>query len=204
MPKQVSSAEESGFLYALIFSETARKDQVPAQTLWMIGGRSFDIDGSYLFSLMVSLNGLLVALFTVLVSKWMSKYKEGGVFMVSAFCYGLVMMLMSSTLSLSAWLLLFAIVLFSWAELMTVGAQDSFVAKLAPPELRGQYFAASGLRFSLGRTIAPISIPMTVWFGYPWTFILLGIVAFIGMVLYGLLFSMFYRRRRAASVSTQI
>lgn len=177
-------------------------DKVPDQTLLSFGGWSFTASGHQLFSLMVSMNGLCVALFTVLVTKWMARYREGGVFMISSLCYGVAMILMGSTVN--AWLLLFGIVLFSWAELMTVGVQDSFVAKLSPPELRGQYFATSGLRFSLGRTIAPIAIPMTVWFGYPATFIILAAVAFLGMMLYGVLFAMFYRREKVSLASKNV
>ncbi|WP_028983624.1 MDR family MFS transporter [Sporolactobacillus terrae] len=168
-------------------------DRVPLQTLFSFRGWQLTVDGKNLFSLMVSMNGLCVALLTVSVTKWMTKFRERNVFMVSAFCYGVAMILMGATIN--AWLLLAAIVLFSWAELMTVGVQDSFIAKLAPEHLRGQYFAAAGLRFSLGRTIAPIAIPMTIWFGYSWTFFILAGISYLGMMIYGLMFSMFYRQK---------
>ncbi|MET1250241.1 MFS transporter [Sporolactobacillus sp. STCC-11] len=166
-------------------------NKVPIQTLFSFGNWQVEITGRNLFSVMVSMNGLCVALLTVIVTKWMTKFREGNVFMGSSFCYGIAMILMGSTRNI--WLLLFGIVLFSWAELMTVGVQDSFIAKLAPKNLRAQYFAASGLRFSLGRTIAPIAIPMTVWFGYSWTFVILGTIAFLGMISYGVMFSMYDR-----------
>jgi MFS family permease len=172
-------------------------DEVPLQTLFSFGNWQVAISGRNLFSVMVSMNGLCVALLTVIVTKWMTKFREGNVFMGSSFCYGIAMILMGSTLNV--WLLLFGIVLFSWAELMTVGVQDSFIAKLAPKHLRAQYFAASGLRFSLGRTIAPIAIPMTVWFGYSWTFVILGTIAFLGMIIYGVMFSLYDRRKLTIS-----
>ncbi|MDD9147970.1 MULTISPECIES: MDR family MFS transporter [unclassified Sporolactobacillus] len=165
---------------------------VPKQTLITIGDWVLSVDGKGLFSLMVSTNGLCVALFTVIVTKWMTKFRESSVFMGSSFCYGAAIILIGSTVN--AWLLLLAIVLFSWAELMTVGVQDSFVARLAPEELRAQYFAASALRFSLGRTIAPLAIPMTVWLGYSWTFLILAALAFSGMGIYGLVFSLFHQK----------
>ncbi|SFG31704.1 MDR family MFS transporter [Sporolactobacillus nakayamae] len=172
-------------------------NKVPLQTLLSFGNWQVEITGRNLFSVMVSMNGLCVALLTVIVTKWMTKFREGNVFMGSSFCYGIAMILMGSTRNI--WLLLFGIVLFSWAELMTVGVQDSFIAKLAPKHLRAQYFAASGLRFSLGRTIAPIAIPMTVWFGYSWTFVILGTIAFLGMISYGVMFSMYDRRKLTVS-----
>lgn len=171
---------------------------VPKQTLLSLGNWSLSVGGRGLFSLLVSLNGLCVALFTVIVTKWMTRFRESSVFMGSAFCYGAAMIMIGSTINI--WLLLFAIVIFSWAELMTVGVQDSFVAKLAPEELRGQYFAASGLRLSLGRTIAPLAIPMTVWLGYSWTFLILSLLALLGMGIYGAVFSMFNRRQQGQIV----
>jgi Arabinose efflux permease len=167
--------------------------QVPRQNLLALGNWHLVVSGSQLFSMMVSLNGLCVALFTVTVTKWMTRFREGNVFMGSAFCYGAAMIIMGSTVN--AWILFLCIVMFSWAELMQVGLQDSFVAKLSPEHLRGQYFAASGLRFSAGRSIAPLAIPMTVWFGYSQTFYILALVAFAGMVLYGIMFSLFDRRK---------
>lgn len=167
--------------------------QVPRQNLLTLGTWTLAVDGKQLFSVMVSLNGLCVALFTVIVTKWMTRFREGSVFMGSAFCYGTAMIIMGTTVN--AWVLFLCIVMFSWAELMQVGLQDSFVAKLSPEHLRGQYFAASGLRLSVGRSIAPVAIPMTVWFSYAQTFYILGFVAFIGMLLYGIMFSQFYRKK---------
>ncbi|MCO7126932.1 MFS transporter [Sporolactobacillus shoreicorticis] len=172
-------------------------DKVPLQTLFSFGDWQVKMSGRNLFSVMVSMNGLCVALLTVIVTKWMTKYRESSVFMGSALCYGIAMILMGSTSNI--WLLLFCIVLFSWAELMTVGVQDSFIAKLAPKQLRAQYFAASGLRFSLGRSLAPLAIPMTVWFGYSWTFVILGTIAFLGMIIYGAMFSLYGRKRLTVS-----
>nr|WP_283163425.1 MFS transporter [Sporolactobacillus mangiferae] len=172
-------------------------DQVPTQTLFSIGEWQATIDGKGLFSAMVSTNGLCVALLTVIVTKWMARFREESVFIGSALCYGVAMFLLGSTVNV--WLLLLGIVLFSWAELMAVGAQDSFVAKLAPERLRAQYFAAAGLRFSLGRSIAPIAVSMTVWFGYSLSFIILGSVALVGMGTYGLMFLLRDRRRPLAS-----
>jgi MFS family permease len=172
-------------------------DKVPLQTLFSFENWQVAISGRNLYSIMVSMNGLCVALLTVIVTKWMTKFREGNVFMGSSFCYGIAMILMGSTQNI--WLLLFGIVLFSWAELMTVGVQDSFISKLAPKHLRAQYFAASGLRYSLGRTLAPIAIPMTVWFGYSWTFVILGTIAFLGMIIYGVMFSLYDRSKLSVS-----
>ncbi|RYL95880.1 MFS transporter [Sporolactobacillus sp. THM7-4] len=173
-------------------------ENVREQTLMSLGNWALHLDGKSAFSLMVSINGLLVALLTVIVTRWMTKFKESTVFMGSSFCYGIAVIIIGSTVNI--WLLFLAIVIFSWAELMTVGVQDSFIAKLAPENLRGQYFAAAGLRFSLGRTIAPLTIPLTVLWGYTWTFFILSLIAFLGMGIYGIVFSLFNRREPAEMI----
>ncbi|MFX3618984.1 MAG: MFS transporter [Sporolactobacillus sp.] len=169
-------------------------NHVPTQNLLTIGSWSWSLDGKQLFSLMVSANGLVVALFTVLVVRWMERFSERTAFMGSAFFYGAAMILIGSTAN--AWVLLASVLVLSWAELMTVGIQDSFIAKIAPPSLRGQYFSTSGLRLSLGRSLAPLALSLTVWIGYFHTFLVLALIAFSGMLLYGYIFSQYIKKER--------
>lgn len=171
-------------------------DKLPEQTLFTIGDWSFSLNGKEAFSWVVSENGLLVALFTVFMTKWMTRYKERNVFVMSAVFYGVGIFIYGHTLNI--WILFFAGAIFTAAELMVAGLQNDFISKLAPEHMRGQYFAAASLRYSIGRTIAPLAIPMTAWIGYSWTFTLLAIVAFVGAALYALMFELFERKKREA------
>ncbi|KHF27582.1 Multidrug resistance protein MdtH [Anoxybacillus sp. BCO1] len=121
------------------------KDVVSQQTLFSIGQWSFSLSGEKAFSVLIAENGLLVALFTVAVTKWMENYKEKWVFVFSSLFYGIAIFLFGQTTSL--WMMIFLIALFTLAELMTVGLQQTFVAKLAPEHMRGQYFAAASFTF---------------------------------------------------------
>lgn len=168
-------------------------EKVPTQTLFSIGNWSIHLTGKEAFSWVVSENGLLVALFTVAMTKWMTRYKESTAFISSALCYGIGIIIFGHTTSV--WVLFLAVVIFTAAELMVVGIQDAFISKLAPKHMRGQYFAASSLRFTIGRTIAPLAIPLTVWVGYSWTFTILGVVAFLSAALYGLVFKKFNHKK---------
>ncbi|WP_085522831.1 MDR family MFS transporter [Tuberibacillus sp. Marseille-P3662] len=172
------------------------------QTLFSLGNWSLTVDGRQTFSWILAENGFLVALFTLAMTKWMTKYKERNVFVISAVLYGVAIILFGHTVSIG--FLLIATALFTAAELMVVGLQESFVSRLAPEHMRGQYFAASSLRFTIGRTIAPISIPMTVWFGFSWTFIILGILAFLSAGLYYILFNQYDARQRGKEANTVI
>ncbi|MEW8986739.1 MAG: MFS transporter, partial [Bacillus sp. (in: firmicutes)] len=48
---------------------------------------------------------------------------------------------------------------------------------------------AASLRYTIGRTIAPISIPLTVWIGYEWTFFTIAVLAIGSAVIYWIMFS---------------
>ncbi|WP_066174240.1 MDR family MFS transporter [Bacillus marinisedimentorum] len=167
------------------------------QTLFALGGWELTITGEKAFSLIIAENGLLVALFTVIVTRWIAKYPEHRVFVASSLTYAAAILLFGSTGNV--WVLFAAMAVFTAAELMVVGIQESFIAKLAPEAMRGQYFAAASLRFTIGRTIAPISIPLTLWVGYGWTFAILSLLAVLAAVLY---YSMFKRMKAVGNGST--
>ncbi|MDQ1147428.1 DHA1 family multidrug resistance protein B-like MFS transporter [Bacillus sp. SORGH_AS 510] len=168
------------------------KDFVENQTLFAIGDWSFTIKGEQVFGIVLAENGFLVALLTVFVTKWMDKYYERNVFVLSSIVYAISIVIFSQTHWI--WGLIMAMAVFTFAELMGAGLQQSFVSKLAPEHMRGQYFAAASLRFTISRTIAPLSIPMTVWIGYSWTFFVLGFLALLSAALYWVMFVHFEKK----------
>ncbi|MFC7372867.1 MDR family MFS transporter [Fictibacillus iocasae] len=174
-------------------------EKVPEQTLLAFGSFDLTLTGEKLFGYLVSTNGLLVALFTVFMAKWMTKYREGNVFILSSVLYGVGMLIFGSTDFV--WLLFAGIAVFTAAELMVVGIQESFISKLSPEHMRGQYFAAAGLRFTIGRTIAPVSIPMTMWIGFQNTFYVLFGLALLSAVLYHFMFKAFYQKEETVKIT---
>ncbi|ASK62424.1 MFS transporter [Virgibacillus phasianinus] len=176
-------------------------DQVPKQTLYSFGDWSVAVNGEGAFGWIVSENGLLVALFTVFISKWMTKYYERNVFVISSCFYGVAMLLFGHTTSI--WVIAFGMFVFTVAELMVVGIQESFIAKLSPEHMRGQYFAAGSLRFAIGRAIAPIAIPLTAWIGYQWTFNLLCFLTLVGALMYMWTFKLIASRTEGSVSGTE-
>ncbi|CAH2717382.1 Na(+), Li(+), K(+)/H(+) antiporter [Neobacillus rhizosphaerae] len=169
------------------------KEVVKQQNLFTIGSWSFAVKGEQAFGIVLAENGFLVALMTVVVTKWMGKYYERNVFVLSSVVYAISIILFSQTQWI--WGFMFAMVVFTFAELMGAGLQQSFVSKLAPEHMRGQYFAAASLRFTIARTIAPLSIPMTNWIGYGWTFFALSILALVSAGLYWMMFHTFEKQK---------
>ena len=168
------------------------KETIDSQTVASLFGREWSVTGETSFGILLAENGLFVALLTVIITRWMTKFPEKWVFFTSAAFYGLAMWLFPLTSWF--WMFVVAMAVFTFAELMVVGLQQNFISKLAPEDMRGQYFAAASLRYTIGRMIAPISIPMTAWFGFTWTFGLLGILALASGFVYLFMFHLYEKR----------
>jgi DHA1 family multidrug resistance protein B-like MFS transporter len=165
------------------------KDVSGTQTLFSIGDWAFSVKGTQSFGLVLAENGLLVALLTVMVTKWMDNFKERNVFILSSCMYAIAIIFFGQTNWV--WGFIFAMAIFTFGELIGAGLQQTFVSKLAPEHMRGQYFAAASLRYTIGRTIAPLSIPMAAWIGYGWTFVVLALLAFVSAGVYWIMFQLF-------------
>ncbi|MGI2327887.1 MDR family MFS transporter [Planococcus sp. YIM B11945] len=168
------------------------KEMIGTQTIASLFNKEWTVTGETSFGFLLAENGLLVALFTVIITRWMVKFREKWVFFMSAALYGVAMFIFPLTTVF--WIMVAAMGIFTFAELMVVGLQQSFISKLAPEEMRGQYFAAASMRYTIGRMIAPISIPMTAWFGFGWTFAVLGLLAIASGFVYLLMFQLFEKR----------
>lgn len=169
------------------------KDMVKSQSLFSFGSWSFSVKGPQAFGIVLAENGLLVSLTTVFVTKWMSKYRERNVFVLSSIVYAIAILVFQQTHWI--WGFILAMAIYTLGELMGAGLQQSFVSKLAPEHMRGQYFAAASLRFTFSRTIAPLSIPLTVWIGYDWTFMVLSLLALLSAGLYWVMFYFFEKQK---------
>jgi MFS family permease len=165
------------------------KDVLKSETLFSI----FTIKGEQAYGIVLAENGLLVALLTVIVTKWMDKFYERNVFIWSSGIYAVSIIFFSRTATF--WGFVLAMGIYTFGELTSAGIQQSFVSKLAPEHMRGQYFAASSLRWTFSRMIAPLFIPMTAWIGYTMTFYVLALLAILSAILYWFMFSLFEKRR---------
>ena len=84
-----------------------------------------------------------------------------------------------------------SIIIFSLAELMTVGIAQNFVSVIAPKHQRAMYFSAAQLRFSIGRVLAPLSITLTGLIGSRETTYILAVVAFLSAGIYLLMYRLY-------------
>jgi len=170
------------------------KEVIDKQVLGTLFNREWSVTGEGSFGILLSENGLLVVLFTVIVTRWMTKYPEKWVFFLSSFLYAVAMIIFPMTANF--WVFLIAMAIFTLGELATVGLQESFVSKLAPDDMRGQYFAAASLRYTIGRTIAPLVFPLVAWIGFTWTFAILAALALLSGFIYLLMFKEYNKRKK--------
>ena len=172
------------------------KEVIGNQSLGTWFGNEVKLTGELAFSVLISENGFLVALLTVAVTRFVSSFREKYVFFVSSILYAIAMMVFS--LFDAFWIFILAMSIFTFGELMIVGLQQSFISKLAPEHMRGQYFAAASLRYTIGRMVAPLSIPMTVWFGFFWTFTIIAILSVLSAFVYYIMFYLFDQKKTAS------
>ncbi|AQQ54414.1 MDR family MFS transporter [Planococcus lenghuensis] len=168
------------------------KEAIDEQLVATLFGWDWTVTGEEAFGFLLSENGLLVALLTVVLTRLAVKYPEKWVFFFSAILYAVAMTVFPLTNLF--WLLVVAMAIFTFGELLTAGLQQSFISKLAPDHMRGQYYAAASLRYTVGRMIAPLSIPLTAWIGFGWTFAILAVLSVASGVVYLLMFTLYEKR----------
>ncbi|WP_309507315.1 MDR family MFS transporter [Sediminibacillus dalangtanensis] len=168
------------------------------QTLLQLGDFRLSISGEKAFALVLAENGLLVAIFTVFITRVMNRFKEKPVFVASSLLYAVGIFLYGITESI--WMFIFAMALFTLAELMVVGIQESFVAKLAPKQMRGQYFSAASLRFTVGKLMAPLSLVLTNYLAYSFVFATLGLFAVMSAFVYWYMFKKLASKQKRAEI----
>jgi len=176
-------------------------ETVKTQSLFTIGNWSLEVQSTQAFGMLLAENGLLVALFTIVVTRWMTMYKERNVFIIASFVYAMAVVVFSQT-SLILGLML-AMLLFSFAELMTAGIQQGFISEIAPDDQRGKYFAAASLRFTFAKMIAPMSIPLSAWIGFEWTFFVIAGLAVVSAFIYYIMFKQFEKIKSKTRTEAQ-
>ena len=131
------------------------KNFIPNQML-DLGFAELLVTGERLFGWLISVNGLVVVLFTVLVSRLITQWSDEKALIISSALFGFSFWLMGFTTN--AIVLISLMVLFTIAELIRTPVIQNFITRIAPEDKRGQYLGASSLQFTIGRSLAPLSL----------------------------------------------
>lgn len=168
------------------------KEFVPEQPLLAWADWSYSLSSTQTFGAMVGINGLLVVLFTLVVTRLFAHWSDRNSLILSSVLTGIGMFAMG--LTTNVWLLFGCMVIFTLGELVRTPVAQSFISKYAPEDKRGQYMGASTLQFSIGRFLAPFSIGISHWLSPVGVFGIIMMCAFISAFIYVRLFRIIDRQ----------
>ncbi|WP_126428988.1 MDR family MFS transporter [Brevibacillus marinus] len=182
----------AGVLIAIVFMQLDLymgiyiTEHVPRQTLFAWGDWSLSVAPTDVFGWLIGLNGLLVVLFTLPVTRMFAHWSERNALVFSSVLSGVGMFAMS--LTANVWLLFACIAVFTLGELIRTPVAQTFVSRYAPEASRGQYMGASTLQFSIGRFLAPTTIGLSEWLSPPGVYGLILLCALLSALLYDQMF----------------
>lgn len=122
------------------------------------------------FGLIMTVNALMVVFFQFAVTRVTEKYRDAYVMAAGAFWTGLGAL--ATALSNNVWLFLFSMIILTIGELIWAPTSISFVARIAPIDMRGRYMGVYGMIGGMAWGIGPIAsgyvydnvAPVSVWY----------------------------------------
>ncbi len=198
MPKYVTSIEKIqnpfvGYLKVLrdtrflTFIGAFILAQMCATTIWILmpvfATENFKIPMSQ-YAIIPTTNALMVVFIQIFVTRITKKYRPLPVMMVGTMFYALGVGSVALGTSLAGFWI--SIVIMTIGELILMPTSSTYVASLAPPDMRGRYMSVAGLTWNAAAGIAPVLggylsdniAPVATWYG---GFIIgmLGLVGFL-------------------------
>ncbi|WP_413368159.1 MDR family MFS transporter [Lysinibacillus sp. 3P01SB] len=161
-------------------------EHVPLQTIWQVGNWLIELGGAEVLGWMLGLNGVLFVLFILPVTKWLKKWTDQRVFILSCLLAGFGMFAVGFTTNF--WLLCLLTVVFTFGEIVRAPVLYHFVSRYAPEQARAQYMGLANMQFTIGRMLAPITVFLSTWLPSILIFSVILCSALISMVLYLKLF----------------
>lgn len=137
------------------------------------------------YSMIPTTNALMVVLFQVLVTRRAKQYQPLMIMIAGALLYAVAVGLVSLASNLLGFWIV--IVIMTVGELLLMPTSSTYVANLAPMDMRGRYMSIYGLTWGLAQGTAPVLggflsdqvSPQTTWLGG----LTIGLVATLGFVL---------------------
>jgi MFS family permease len=145
-----------------------------AVTIWILmpdyANRNFNVSTSQ-YALIPTTNALMVVLLQVFVTQITKRYRPLSVMMVGTFFYTLGVGSVAFGHSIIGFWI--SIVIMTLGELILMPTASSYVAMLAPPDMRGRYMSIAGLTWPtaagiaspLGGFLSDNVAPVATWYG---------------------------------------
>ncbi|MET1170604.1 MFS transporter [Paenibacillus amylolyticus] len=146
----------------------------------------YTLSASQYYASLLMANGVLVVGLGSLGVYMSSKYSARFGFVGSSLLYALSMVIFGFSNSYMMYAM--GIIVLTAAELLIVSIQDAYIANIAPPEKKGQYFAGASIRYSLSRIIAPQILALVPLAGYTGSFLIAGLLSVLSALAFLKLF----------------
>lgn len=155
-------------------------DYVPNQPI--ISFINYELSSKDILGYMLGLNGILFVLFILPLTKWLKRWSDKQVFILSCLLAGFGMFAVGFTTNI--WLLFLLTIIFTFGEIVRAPVLYNFVSEYAPENARGQYMAVSNMQFTIGRLLAPITVFLAAFFNPLIIFSFILICALISLIFY--------------------
>lgn len=115
-----------------------------------------DISGLHMFSLIMVINTVLVALVAIPFSRWIGRFPSRSIMTVGMLLYtaGFTVLAFSNW----AWLLIFSAILLTIGELMYAPVRQVMLAGMIPDSDRAAYMAADGLSYNAAALLGSLGL----------------------------------------------
>jgi len=109
---------------------------------------------AYVFGLVLSVNGFLIAAFELTAVDWLRRFRRLRVAALGVLMTAVGLGSMGLFMHWAGFLT--AVVLVTIGEILTLPQQTAFLSDWAPPEMRGRYIGISSASWGLGAAVAPV------------------------------------------------
>lgn len=136
----------------------------------------WDITGLQMFSFIMAINTVLVALIAIPFSKWMSRYRSLPIMTVGMALYtaGFVLLAFSNW----ALLLIAAAMVFTIGELMYSPVRQVLLAGMIPDSARAAYMAADGMSYNVAALLGSLGLTLGAFLP---SYAMAGLYALMGL-----------------------
>ncbi|MFX3650985.1 MAG: MFS transporter [Paenibacillus sp.] len=139
-----------------------------------------DISGLHMFSLIVVINTVLVALVAIPFSRWIGRFQSRSIMTVGMLLYtaGFTVLAFSNW----AWLLISSAILLTIGELMYTPVRQVMLAGMIPDSDRAAYMAADGLSYNVAALLGSLGLTIGAFlpsYAMAGLYVLMGLGALI-------------------------
>ncbi len=164
------------FLLGIVFIQWFHSIQVFMKTQWGFGEDKI--------GLLLAANGIIIALTEMPIIDQVEKRKKT----FSATIWGLVLLGASVLPFLGEWavpLSIFAMLLFTFGEILCLPLNSTSALNMSPPSLRGNYMSYYSMTWAAIVTVGPgMGLMIVDWIGYDWLWIILAFLMTLSIIMH--------------------